>query len=51
MQVPGISPGPCPHCGGKLGWQASVSSVENGLKTHFFRCEVCDHIHTVEKNY
>ena len=51
MKVPGISPGPCPHCGGELGWKASVSSVGNGLETHFFQCDGCDHIHTVEKKH
>jgi len=41
--------GPCPHCGGKLEWKASVERLEQGLETHFFECNACGHIHTVEK--
>jgi uncharacterized Zn finger protein len=43
--------GPCPHCGGKLEWKAGVEGLEQGLETHFFECNACGHIHTVEKKH
>jgi hypothetical protein len=49
VQHTGISPGPCPHCGGELEWKASVGSLGTRLETHFFQCKACDHIHTIKK--
>jgi transcription elongation factor Elf1 len=49
LQYTGINPGPCPHCGGELEWNTSISSLGKRLETHFFLCSGCDHIHTVEK--
>jgi transcription elongation factor Elf1 len=49
VQFTGLSSEPCPHCGGKLEWKASVGSLEKGREIHIFQCKGCDHIHTVEK--
>jgi hypothetical protein len=49
VQYTGISPGPCPHCGGELEWKASVGGLGTRLETHFFQCKACDHIHTIKK--
>jgi len=43
-----IDPGSCPHCGGEQKWKATVG-VETTAQIHFYQCEGCDHIHTVEQ--
>jgi hypothetical protein len=48
VQPSDIDPGACPHCGGELKWKAAVG-VEKTAQTHFYQCETCDHIHTVEQ--
>jgi phage terminase large subunit GpA-like protein len=48
VQPSDIDPGPCPHCGGELKWKATVGA-EKTPQTHFYQCETCDHIHTVEQ--
>jgi len=47
VQPSDIDPGPCPHCGGEQKWKATVGA-EKTPQTHFYQCETCDHIHTVE---
>ena len=43
-----MSPGPCPHCGGTLEWKATVGP-ETTAQTHFYQCESCRRIHTMEQ--
>jgi len=50
MQPNDIEPGSCPHCGSKLKWKATVGA-EKTARTHFYQCEGCDHIHTVEQAF
>ena len=40
---------PCPRCGGKLEFRHTVESHMTGSPVHFFRCEDCGHLHTVER--
>jgi transcription elongation factor Elf1 len=50
VQPIGLGSDPCPHCGGELEWKASVGSLEKKeLEIHFFQCEQCDRIHTLER--
>ena len=43
-----IDPGSCPHCGSALKWKAIVGA-EKRAQTHFYQCEGCDHVHTLEQ--
>ena len=38
-----INPRPCPRCGGKLEFRATVESREKGSDVHVFQCR-CGHI-------
>ena len=49
MQPRDIDPGPCSHCGSELKWKATVGA-EKTAQTHFYHCENCGHIHTVEQS-
>jgi len=49
VQPTGMSPGPCPRCGGNLEFKANVSSLGQGSEICFFECKDCDHIHTVDE--
>ena len=48
VQPSDIDPGLCPHCGGELKWKATIGA-EKTPQTHFYQCETCDQIHTVEQ--
>jgi uncharacterized Zn finger protein len=47
MEPTGISQ-PCPRCGGELEFRHTVESHRTGALVHFFRCEDCGCINTVE---
>jgi len=48
VQPSDIDPGPCSHCGAELKWKATVGA-EKTPQSHFYQCETCDHIQTVEQ--
>jgi hypothetical protein len=48
VQITGLSPGACPHCGGVLEWKTSVNSLGKTSEIHFFLCSGCDHVRTLE---
>lgn len=44
-----INPNPCPHCGDKLEFRATVGKCEQG-DVHFFQCKGCGYIDTRDDN-
>ena len=40
---------PCSHCGGKLVFKDTCESPKTGSPVHFFRCEDCGHVQSVER--
>jgi hypothetical protein len=46
-----INPSPCPRCGGKMEFRATVESRQSGSDVHVFQCR-CGHINcdTLEDN-
>jgi predicted nucleic acid-binding Zn ribbon protein len=40
---------PCPRCGGKMQFKATVENPTTGSPVHFFRCEDCGHVDCVSE--
>ena len=40
---------PCSRCGGKLVFKDTCESPKTGSPVHFFRCEDCGHVQSVER--
>ena len=40
---------PCPRCGAKLEFKATIESFRTGAPVNFFRCEDCGYVHAVER--
>jgi transposase len=39
----------CSRCGGTLEFKTTIENPMTGSPVHFFRCEDCGHVHSVER--
>ena len=49
MDTPKNTRGTCPRCGGELEFKDTCESPITGSRVHFFKCEDCGHVHTIER--